>query len=996
MKKVLKRTLAVFIAVIMTFGSAPLSGFVGLELPDWLDFSKLFEVKAEAATSGTCGDNLTWTLDTDTGVLEISGTGEMTNWTSPASVPWFGNRVKITSILLPEGLKSTGDFAFYECANVSAITIPNSVTYIGASFQECTGLIELTMPASAKISNCDGSFQNCINIERVTFTKGKGIMQNYLQIPSEYTEAYTFVGYTPWFKSSCPEIIIEEGVTNIGESAFQCCENLTYITIPDSVTNIGDRAFLDCIGLTDLYYTGSEEEWNAITFGSNNECLTNATIHYNYVVSDDKFHTVSWVVDGDVIKTQNFEYGSAVVAPADPTKEGYSFVGWVEPEGNIVTFPFMMTNENITFTALFEVPDTPSTPESERKTRVIVNKSALNYFVGEDIVLIVTEEENSGYYTPDKITLTNSDDSVAVFENIYSYSQFKGLNKFSDFEVPTEYRNSKFIVMTAKKSGMTAVTINDNTTEDTYTFPINVCVDDYVNLRADQIKTYDYKIPQLLVNDTYNAYYNGMYVADFSYEKVSGGWNFDMNIYNQTYVCGVVEVYDKTGNLVKVEIIDKYEGTGTGLLETLGTGWSMLTEAFKGDTFSFRGVSFSKETKIKDLFVPQDGYVRITNDSAVSTTCFVLNLFDLVLTGGSLVKDVYSFTDLEIKEIEKELLGRFVASEYYLKTASKFQEKLTDKVFVNISEASLSTVVATLSGEAEGLLMDIEIDFDDVVKSALGTVSGIGEGILTKYSDVFGYSLAVMFTAQKVLNYLVQLDHWKDTSENGNPFGFVTPIASSNNGTIYSGDGIGVDTNGNAPADIMVQSYRVLKGIMSIEIDSGNALNDYVAYDISLVKDGEIVQPDGTVTVYIPFPSEFEGSRIQVVRKNEDGTWSLIDSIVENGIITFEANHFCLFAIAPIKGVTETYTLSYNANGGSGAPSSQSGAENYIISSTKPSRSGYTFLGWSKSSSATSAKYEPGDSISLTSNTTLYAVWRANTYSVKYNANGGSGTMSNS
>ncbi len=89
-----------------------------------------------------------------------------------------------------------------------------------------------------------------------------------------------------------------------------------------------------------------------------------------------------------------------------------------------------------------------------------------------------------------------------------------------------------------------------------------------------------------------------------------------------------------------------------------------------------------------------------------------------------------------------------------------------------------------------------------------------------------------------------------------------------------------------------------------------------------------------------------------------------------------------------------TYTLSYNANGGSGAPSAQSGNTSYTVSSTKPTRSGYTFLGWSTSSSATSASYTPGSTISISKNTTLYAVWSKNTYTLSYNANGGSGAPS--
>ena len=89
------------------------------------------------------------------------------------------------------------------------------------------------------------------------------------------------------------------------------------------------------------------------------------------------------------------------------------------------------------------------------------------------------------------------------------------------------------------------------------------------------------------------------------------------------------------------------------------------------------------------------------------------------------------------------------------------------------------------------------------------------------------------------------------------------------------------------------------------------------------------------------------------------------------------------------------YTVSYNANGGSGAPASQTKSENVAItlSSTKPTRSGYTFLGWSTSSTATSPTYYPGSSYTANASVTLYAVWEKlpETYTIKYNANGGTG-----
>lgn len=87
-----------------------------------------------------------------------------------------------------------------------------------------------------------------------------------------------------------------------------------------------------------------------------------------------------------------------------------------------------------------------------------------------------------------------------------------------------------------------------------------------------------------------------------------------------------------------------------------------------------------------------------------------------------------------------------------------------------------------------------------------------------------------------------------------------------------------------------------------------------------------------------------------------------------------------------------SYTVSYNANGGSGAPSSQTKyyGKSLTLSKTKPTRTGYSFQGWATSSSG-SVKYDPGDSYTANSGVTLYAVWKVNTYSVTFNANGGVG-----
>lgn len=101
-------------------------------------------------------------------------------------------------------------------------------------------------------------------------------------------------------------------------------------------------------------------------------------------------------------------------------------------------------------------------------------------------------------------------------------------------------------------------------------------------------------------------------------------------------------------------------------------------------------------------------------------------------------------------------------------------------------------------------------------------------------------------------------------------------------------------------------------------------------------------------------------------------------------------------ATSVYTGPKPSYTIKYNANGGTGAPGNQTKwyGTNLKLSTTKPTRTGHSFLGWATSASG-SVAYQPGGTYSANAAVTLYAIWKADTYTVSYDANGGVGAPEN-
>ena len=235
-KNIFKSLLAAAMALIMIFGAAPLSGFVGIRLP-------MLSLKAEAAITGTTEDGLfeyevreSWTVSGYKYVVSITrykgpDSGEVVipktiggYEVKKISDGAFQNCTGITSIVIPDSVISIGGSTFSGCTSLAEIVIPDSVTSIGGyAFSYCKSLAEITVsPDNKNYSSVDGVLFNKDGSELIIYPKGNG------------RSAYT----------------VPDGVTSISGSAFSGCTSLTEIVIPDSVTTIGESAFSGCTSLS--------------------------------------------------------------------------------------------------------------------------------------------------------------------------------------------------------------------------------------------------------------------------------------------------------------------------------------------------------------------------------------------------------------------------------------------------------------------------------------------------------------------------------------------------------------------------------------------------------------------------------------------------------------------------------------------------------------------------------------------------------------------------
>ena len=243
----------------------------------------------------------------DKAFQDCSGLGSLTlpDGLTKIGVAAFAECSGLTNLTFPSSLTKIGDNAFYKCSGLKSLTFPNGLTEIGdGAFWECRNLTSLTLPSSLTSTGryISSPFLHCNQLNDVryiiyddlaTYVQKKhpkmhiplDIIKYYLndqEITSlEIPEGVTIIGENAFQKcSDLTSLTLPDGITSIGENAFLRCTGLTSLTFPSSLTKIGDNAFCECYGLKSLTLPDGITEINSYTFAT---CLnlTSLTLSAN-------------------------------------------------------------------------------------------------------------------------------------------------------------------------------------------------------------------------------------------------------------------------------------------------------------------------------------------------------------------------------------------------------------------------------------------------------------------------------------------------------------------------------------------------------------------------------------------------------------------------------------------------------------------------------------------------------------------------------------------
>ena len=262
----MKKTIILFLIAIIFLLMSACANDIALNSNEQKNQTQQIEPETmPASTAPVLANGSGWVLYED-GLLCISSSGSMGYISNSDKVKWHEYRSVIKEVYIEDGITSVCQFAFQDCINLHTVRLPSTLKKVQLdAFCGCVNLKEIALPDGLETIEF-WAFALCDSLQT-------------LEIPGtiKHLDNYAFQEC-----KGLQEITILPGVETIGFDVFDGCVELQSITIPNTVKSIDVCTFRYCTKLENVFYGGTEEEWNTIEIKTDgNEPLFAAKIHYN-------------------------------------------------------------------------------------------------------------------------------------------------------------------------------------------------------------------------------------------------------------------------------------------------------------------------------------------------------------------------------------------------------------------------------------------------------------------------------------------------------------------------------------------------------------------------------------------------------------------------------------------------------------------------------------------------------------------------------------------
>ena len=862
--------------------------------------------------------------------------------------------IGIKTLKLEKGI-GIGYETFESCDGLEELEIPEDVKIGGSAFSYCDNLRELTLSAGIDYKDASHAFGYLSNLKKVTMPVDTDYYKNNKNISSDYVFSHTpnveEIHYTYGrtgkmgaekasygstlenaSSGSLKKVIFDDAVTHIGNNRFENCTALESVKLPASLEEIGAYAFADCIKLKMLVMPENVE---TIATNSFNGCadlvlnVYNNSFAHKYAIDNNiRFEVINTIKDYSVIfhvnghgsapESQKVNAGFKIIQPANLTAIGYTFGGWYKEASCKNKWDFDTDTVNSDTTLYAKWTPISYTVKFDGNGATSGSMSAQSRKYDDKAALTSNAFKKTGY------TFTGWNTKADGSGKAYANKATSNIR--STAGTTTLYAQWKKATYT--------ITYNLNSGKNSTSNPATYTVTTATITLADPTRT----------GYTFGGWYSdsGFKTKVTTIKKGSTG--------NKTF-------YAKwTANKYTIAF-NANGGTGTApksISTAYGKTVTLTANPFKKTGYTFTGWNTKKDGS-GTAYANKAPVKNLTSKSEATVTLYAqwkINIATIKYNGNGSTSGSMKDQKLTYNKSAAITSNAFKKTGY---TFTGWNTKKDGKGTTYKNGASVKNLA-------------------DLSKKTGGTVTLYAQWSKTKYTITY------------------KLDGGKNNSKNPASFYVTTADIKLQNPTKtgYSFDGWYSDSKLTKKATTTIKKgstgnktfyakWKINTYKITYNLNGGkNSSKNPASYKVT-TSDIKLQNPTKTGYTFGGWYSDSKfKTKVTMIKKGNTGNKTLY-----------------------AKWTTNKYTIAFNANGGSGSMSKMTGiayGSSKTLTANKFTRKNYTFQGWSTGKTGDVQYANKASVKNLTSKNgatvTLYAIWKADTYTIAFNANGGSGSMS--